>query len=131
MYKPPEIVTQKSLRPPGSLYLEFALEYKVQQSENGKFPSHYKLAQSILKRKFPSVHKLLKKGPLKVSRLCSFQLLSFSAKCATEIYRAHYGEAIWRRRLCRKRQPWSKFCIIEDIVVSYPSKVEIPVSRYL
>ena len=25
----------------------------------------------------------------------------------------------------------SKFCIIEDIVVSYTSKVEIPVSRYL
>ena len=33
--------------------------------------------------------------------------------------------------LCRKRRPWSKFCIIEDIVVSYTSKVEIPVSRYL
>ena len=28
-------------------------------------------------------------------------------------------------RLCRKRRPWSKFCIIEDIVVSYTSKVEI------
>ena len=36
--------------------MEFALEYKVKQSKNGKFPSHYKLAQSILKRKFPSVH---------------------------------------------------------------------------
>ena len=33
--------------------------------------------------------------------------------------------------LCRKRRPWSKFCIIEDIQVSYTSKVEIPVSRYL
>ena len=33
--------------------------------------------------------------------------------------------------LCRKRRPWSKFCIIEDIAVSYTSKVEIPVSRYL
>ena len=33
--------------------------------------------------------------------------------------------------LCRKRRPWSKFCRIEDIVVSYTSKVEIPVSRYL
>ena len=33
---------QKTLRyitPP--LYLEFALEYKVKQSKNGKFPSHY------------------------------------------------------------------------------------------
>ena len=47
----------------GGLYLEFALEYKVyEQSKNGKFPSHCKLRQSILKRKFPSVHKPLKKG---------------------------------------------------------------------
>ena len=47
----------------GGLYLEFALEYKVyKQSKNGKFPSHCKLRQSILKRKFPSVHKPLKKG---------------------------------------------------------------------
>ena len=56
--------------PPGGLYLEFALKYKVKQSKNGKFPSHYKLAQSNLKRKFPSVHKplekqALQKGPLK------------------------------------------------------------------
>ena len=36
-----------------------------------------------------------------------------------------------RGGLCRKRRPWSKFCVIEDIVVSYTSKVEIPVSRYL
>ena len=35
--------------PPGEgLYLEFALEYKVKQSKNGKFPFHYKLAQPIL-----------------------------------------------------------------------------------
>ena len=26
---------------------------------------------------------------------------------------------------------WSKFCIFEDLVVSYTSEVEIPVSRYL
>ena len=26
---------------------------------------------------------------------------------------------------------WSKFCIIEDILVSYTSEVEIAVSRYL
>ena len=35
-------------KPPGGggegLYLEFALEYKVKKSKNGKFPSHYKLA---------------------------------------------------------------------------------------
>ena len=45
---------------PEGLYLEFALEYKVKQSKNGKFPCHYKLAQSILKHKFPSVHKPLR-----------------------------------------------------------------------
>ena len=68
MYKSPKTVTQKTLRqiappnirPPGGLYLEFALEYKAKQSKHGKFPSHYKLAQSILKRKFPSVHKPLR-----------------------------------------------------------------------
>ena len=67
-YKPPKMVTQKTFReiappnisPLGGLYLEFALEYKVKQSKNGKFPSHYKLAQSILKRKFPSVDKPLR-----------------------------------------------------------------------
>ena len=47
--------------PREGLYLEFALEYKEKQSKNDKFPSHYKLAQSILKRKFPYVHKPLQK----------------------------------------------------------------------
>ena len=41
--------------------MEFALEYKVKQSKNGKSPSHHKLAQLILKRKFSSVHKRLQK----------------------------------------------------------------------
>ena len=57
------------MSPPGGLYIEFALEhveYKVKQSKNGKFPSHYKLAQSILKRKFPFVHKPLKQGLWKI-----------------------------------------------------------------
>ena len=49
-------------KPPGGLYLEMALKYKVKQIKNGKFLSNYKLAQSILKRKLPSVHKPLKKG---------------------------------------------------------------------
>ena len=47
------------MSPPGSLYLEFALKYKVKERKNGEFPSHYKLAQLILKRKFPSIHKPL------------------------------------------------------------------------
>ena len=45
--------------------MEFAFEYKVKQSKNGKFPSRYKLTQSILKRKFPSVHGPSKNKPLK------------------------------------------------------------------
>ena len=62
IYKPPKIATQKTLRWIAPPNLEFALEYKVKQSKNGKFPFHYKLAQSILKRKFPSKNKPLKKG---------------------------------------------------------------------
>ena len=52
-------IAPPNISPPEGLYLEFALKYKVKQSKNGKFPSHYKLAQSILKRKFPSVDKPL------------------------------------------------------------------------
>ena len=54
---------QKTLRliarynAPGGFYLEIALKYTVKQSKNSKFPSNCKLAQSILKRKFPSVDK--------------------------------------------------------------------------
>ena len=71
IYKPPKLVTQKTLheiappnkRPPrgGACTWKIALKYKVEQSKNGKFPSNYKLAQSILKRKLPSVHKPLQK----------------------------------------------------------------------
>ena len=59
-------IAHPNISPSGSLYLEFAIEYKVKQSKNGKFSSHYKLPQSILKRKFPSVHKPLKKGLWKI-----------------------------------------------------------------
>ena len=45
---------------PSNLYLKFALEYTEKQSKNGKFPSHYKPAQSILKRKFIPLHKPLR-----------------------------------------------------------------------
>ena len=57
MQKDPLLNRSSKYKPPGGLYLEFALKYKY---KNGKFPSHYKLAQSILKRKFPSVHKPLR-----------------------------------------------------------------------
>ena len=78
IYKPLKIVTQKNpplnrpfeYKPPGGLYMEFALEYKVKQSKNGKFPSHYKLklAQLISKLQFPSVHKPLRiLAPPKIS----------------------------------------------------------------
>ena len=33
--------------------------------------------------------------------------------------------------LCSKRRPWSVSLVIEDLIVSYSSKAEIPVSRYL
>ena len=66
---PPNLVTPKNLRyiaspnisPLGACTWEIALKYKVKQSKNDKFTSNYKLAQSILKRKFPSVHKPLQK----------------------------------------------------------------------
>ena len=58
--KNPPLNCPSEYKPPGGLYLEFALKYKVKQSKNSKFPYHYKVAQSILKRKFPSVHKPLR-----------------------------------------------------------------------
>ena len=65
-YKPARLVTQKN--PP----LNRPSKYKLPgRSKNGKFPFNYKLAQSMLKRKFPSVAKPLQKkkapqkGPLK------------------------------------------------------------------
>ena len=68
MYKPPKLVTQKTLRqitppnisPPGGLYLEIALKYKVKQRKTVNFRPRIRLAQSIFKHQFPSVHKLLK-----------------------------------------------------------------------
>ena len=48
--------------------------------------------------------------PGQVLRLCSLPLQSCSSKCVTEIYRAHYGDAIfvllrgpqiWRPELCK------------------------------
>ena len=60
--KIPKISPSEYKLPPGGgdLYLEIAHQYKVKQSKNGKFPSHYKPAQSILKRRFPSIHKPLR-----------------------------------------------------------------------
>ena len=57
-----------NISPPGACTWKIAVKYKVKQSKNGKFDS--RLAQSILKRKFPSVDKPLQKyapqkGPLK------------------------------------------------------------------
>ena len=52
----PSVKSPLRIQVPGGLYLEFALEYKIKQSKNGKFPSNCKLVQSILKRKFPSEH---------------------------------------------------------------------------
>ena len=38
--KIPKIIP-RNISPPGGLYLEIALKYKVTQSKNGKFPSNY------------------------------------------------------------------------------------------
>ena len=50
MFKPPQTRNAKNpplnrpskYKPPGGLYMESALKYKVKQSKNGKFPSKYK-----------------------------------------------------------------------------------------
>ena len=50
-------------KPPWGLVLGISFKHKVKQSKNGKFTANYlRLAQSILKRKFPSIDKPLKKG---------------------------------------------------------------------
>ena len=62
MYSPLQIQAPQKPSPPPrvGVYLEFALKYKVKQCKNGKSPSHYKLTQSILKRKCPSLHTSLR-----------------------------------------------------------------------
>ena len=58
MYKPPDLITQKTLReiappnisPPRDLYLEIALKYKVKQGKNGKFPSNSSSVDQPLRR---------------------------------------------------------------------------------
>ena len=51
-YNPPKPVTQKALRqiaPPNISPWKIALKYKVKQSKNGKFTSHYKVSPIDLK----------------------------------------------------------------------------------
>ena len=71
MYEPLQISpqTRKAKNPPlnrpskykslGGLYLEIALKYKVKQSKNSQFHPTTRIAQSILKPKFPSADKPL------------------------------------------------------------------------
>ena len=40
--KNPPLNRPSEYKPPGGLYLEIALKYKVKQSKNGKFTSNYK-----------------------------------------------------------------------------------------
>ena len=40
--KNPPLNCPSKYKPPGGLYLEIALKYKVKQNKNGKFPSNYK-----------------------------------------------------------------------------------------
>ena len=43
--KNPPLNRPSEYKPPGGLYLEIALKYKVKQSKNGKFTSNYKASQ--------------------------------------------------------------------------------------
>ena len=65
------------MSPPGGLYLEIALKYKVKQSKNGKFPSNYKASPIDFETQIslpkqappnisPSKNKPLKKGLWKI-----------------------------------------------------------------
>ena len=80
MYKPlqirtPKLITEKpstkrpsEYRPPRGLVLENCPQIQINQNKNGKLPFSYKLAQSILKHTFSSVHKPLRiKAPPKIS----------------------------------------------------------------
>ena len=49
------------LAPLGACNWKIALKYQVRQSKNSKFTSNYKVTQSILRRKFPSVDNSLQK----------------------------------------------------------------------
>ena len=42
-----------NISPPGGLYLEIALKYKVKQSKNGKFPSNYKASPLKFETQIP------------------------------------------------------------------------------
>ena len=63
--KPPRTCNAKNLslnrpskyKPTPDLYLESALKYKVKQRKTVNFLPRRRLGQSILKRKFPSLHK--------------------------------------------------------------------------
>ena len=66
MYKPPKIVTQKTLR--GRLVLGNCPQIQNKTKKPVNFLPRRRLAKSILKRKFPSVHKPLTKGLWKKPR---------------------------------------------------------------
>ena len=61
-------MTPPNISPRGLVLENSVLKYKVKQRKNGKIPSNYKLAWSILNRKFPSVNKPLPmQAPPKIS----------------------------------------------------------------
>ena len=57
--KSPPLNRTSNYKPLRGFYLEIALKYKVKHSKNGNFAFNSKARQSILKRKFPSLDKLL------------------------------------------------------------------------
>ena len=64
--KNPPLNRPSKYKPPGGLYLEIALKYKVKQSKNGKFPSNYKASPIDFETQISPVDKPLKKGLWKI-----------------------------------------------------------------
>ena len=60
--KNPPLNRPSEYKPPRELVLGICPRIQSKTNKNGKFSSHYKVAQSILKRKCPSKNKPLKKG---------------------------------------------------------------------
>ena len=52
--KNPPLNRPSKYKPPGGLYLEIALIYKVKQRKNGKFPSNYKASPIDFETSLPA-----------------------------------------------------------------------------
>ena len=59
--KNPPLNRPSKFKPPGGLYLEIALKYKIKQGKNSKFPSNYKATPINFETQFPSADNPLQK----------------------------------------------------------------------